>query len=703
MTDAKNQFQSQFQPRNGMRLFALLATAMVTLMPAADAAPLDAEEQAFANLMINASGQRRDRALMKPDARLVSVARARAKDMADRGYFSHVNPEGNGPNQLVKNTGYPLPAHYTTSRSLNTIESITAGSSSAANAWATFLASSPHKRHLLAEDSFYRDQTTFGIGHYYSAGSRYKHYWVVITAPPAGPAGLAITSPAAGARVTQGSIVVSGTSAGTDFLSAIEYRLENEAGAGAWQNASLPSGAGGSWSGALGGFIPGDNTVRVRTFDDDGVQADEKTRTFRWVLVKPLIVGIDGPGTVTQGFAGTTNREVGAALTITAAPGPGAIFDHWEGLPDSPGRDPLAQRQTFLMEEGLSLLAVFVPSPYVAVKGDYQGLIGGDTADAAGTGRLAIRLAGSGVFTGTVQLGGVVVALKGRLNSQGEARVSLRGVGGSPIELTLFMDIGAGAETITGTLVAGGESRAISLARGVAPDVAGTYAAGRLTARISPDAAEPGSPQGHGYATVQITPAGRAVVTGAMADGRPFSRGGIVTRDGNIVLYVPLVGGAGAIAGALQITDSVDADIEGTLRWLNPERPNAARYASPFSSMHTVSGSLYARPAPGEPCVELSPVTNAGELTLDGGDIEAALQQRLLVDGQNRVALTGPANAGLRVALDPLTGRISGSYVHPTAGRRPLRGVVVQKQNGAWGYFLGAEVSGNTELLPAAE
>ncbi len=703
MTTASHETQAARFLR-GTRLFASLMGLVAVLAPgAAEGAVLNPEEQEFANLMVNAAGQRRNRALMKPDARLVSVARARARDMANRDYFDHVNPDGNAVNILVRNTGYPLPAFYTSSRSLNYMESIAGGTATAQSAWSSLLSSGPHKRHLLAEDSFYREQTTFGIGHYYSPGSRYQHYWVIITAPPAGPAGLAITSPSAGARVTRESITVAGTSAGTDHVGAIEFRLENAAGIGAWKNAAVPAGDGGSWSGALDGFIPGSNTVRVRTLDASGAGMQEESRTFRWVVLKPLIVSVAGPGGVTDGFLGTTNHEVGVAFSIKAEPAAGAILDHWEGLPDSPGRDPLALRQTLVMEEGLALLAVFVPSPYVALKGGYQGLIGADGAGADGMGFLAIRLTGSGVFTGSLKLGGAVFSLKGRFNSRGDAQISIPRAGLAALELALHMDLAGGLEEITGTLVNGGDSQAVSLARGVPPEAAGVYAAGRQTLRIAPDAAEPQSPQGHGYSTVNITAAGRALVQGAMADGRPFSSSSLVGRDGSFSMYVPLRGGAGAITGRMQILSGADAGLDGALRWMNPERVDAPRYAAPFASSHTVNGSPYTAPAPGEPCVQLSPGANVGELTLAGGEIQQALQQRVLVDGQNQVSLAGPATAGLSMRVNPLNGRISGSFDHPTAGRRPFSGVVLQKQNGAWGYFLGTEAAGNAELLPVAE
>ena len=154
------------------------------LIPAQAAVSLNSEEQKLAQLLTGASGQRRDRSKMIADERLCQVARARAMDMAKRRYFDHVNPDGNGPNYLVRQAGYPLPSHYSTSRSANNVESIGCGYSGANACWDGWMGSSGHKTHLLATSSFYTDQTAYGVGYYYDSGSPYRSYFVVITAPP---------------------------------------------------------------------------------------------------------------------------------------------------------------------------------------------------------------------------------------------------------------------------------------------------------------------------------------------------------------------------------------------------------------------------------------------------------------------------------------------------------------------------------------
>ncbi len=162
----------------------LIAACLIALTSAAAAFPLAGEEQELANRLVRDRGQHRDKSRMALDPILTAVARARAQDMATRRYFSHTNPDGYGPNALVRAAGYELPVAWN-GRSANFIESIGAGYATAEAAWDGWMHSSSHRTHLLASTSFYRGQTNFGIGSYSDPSSPFRRYWVIITAPPA--------------------------------------------------------------------------------------------------------------------------------------------------------------------------------------------------------------------------------------------------------------------------------------------------------------------------------------------------------------------------------------------------------------------------------------------------------------------------------------------------------------------------------------
>lgn len=137
------------------------------------------QEARIAELMMAHPNQKR--VDMRCNPILAQVARARAQDMADRGYFSHVNPDGFGPNHFVRQAGYILPAWWGTAPAANYIESIAMGHDTGDETFNQWLSSAGHRRHILAEVPFYAGQVEYGIG--YVAPGR-SHIWVAITAQP---------------------------------------------------------------------------------------------------------------------------------------------------------------------------------------------------------------------------------------------------------------------------------------------------------------------------------------------------------------------------------------------------------------------------------------------------------------------------------------------------------------------------------------
>jgi uncharacterized protein YkwD len=105
--------------------------------------------------------------------------------MALRNYFSHTNPDGDGPNILVREAGYPLPGWYSQDQDANNIESIGAGYSTPEDAFQGWMNSNFHRTHVLGTNGFYGDQDSYGIGYFFNEDAQYGHYWVFISAPTA--------------------------------------------------------------------------------------------------------------------------------------------------------------------------------------------------------------------------------------------------------------------------------------------------------------------------------------------------------------------------------------------------------------------------------------------------------------------------------------------------------------------------------------
>ena len=141
---------------------------------------LNEQEQQIATFMLSHPQQQRP--TLACDPILAAVARARAEDLGQRAYFSHVNPDGHGPNYLAMQAGYTLPAAYNHEATGNNIESIGAGANSATSLWDAWMISQKHLTHILGTNDFFVQQNEYGIGYAQVQNSPYQYYWVVIIA-----------------------------------------------------------------------------------------------------------------------------------------------------------------------------------------------------------------------------------------------------------------------------------------------------------------------------------------------------------------------------------------------------------------------------------------------------------------------------------------------------------------------------------------
>jgi uncharacterized protein YkwD len=108
---------------------------------------------------------------LSTDARLTSIARSRSKDMADRNYFSHTNPDGRTVFDLLRESGYCY---------LSAAENI--GWNNYPDDQATqvmftmFMNSATHKANILG------GWTSTGVGAYKRSDG--NHYWTQVFSVP---------------------------------------------------------------------------------------------------------------------------------------------------------------------------------------------------------------------------------------------------------------------------------------------------------------------------------------------------------------------------------------------------------------------------------------------------------------------------------------------------------------------------------------
>jgi uncharacterized protein YkwD len=115
-------------------------------------------------------GQLGPSAPLKMNASLHCAARVHSKDMADRNYFDHVNPEGESPFVRIDRAGY---GGYAAAG-----ENIAAGTDTPEATVMGWLASDGHCANMLSPE-----YTEIGVGAYEGPGD-YVYYWTQTFARP---------------------------------------------------------------------------------------------------------------------------------------------------------------------------------------------------------------------------------------------------------------------------------------------------------------------------------------------------------------------------------------------------------------------------------------------------------------------------------------------------------------------------------------
>ena len=151
------------------------------------------------------------------------------------------------------------------------------------------------------------------------------------------------------------------------------------------------------------------------------------------------------------------------------------------------------------------------------------------------------------------------------------------------------------------------------------------------------------------------------------------------------------------MAGMLTIRSGESTDLDGWQLWSKAPRATRALYPGGFTMRLLVGGSQY---------VAQSSASAAANVTaaLGDGNIGAApLVVQMSLD-DDKAAMTPAAEPNLALAIKSKYGIVVGSFIHPvTRTAQKVRGVVLQKQNAMFGFFVGIDETGylNAAIDPA--
>jgi len=510
------------------------------------------------------------------------------------------------------------------------------------------------------------------------------------------PPSITITSaPPANIGLTNDAVTISGTATDNTELTGVEWRVTNSLATTAW---TLASGTN-SWTFTASNLAFGASTIQIRSLDSWANVSAVTSR--RYVRLAPVTVTVDGCGTVSPGFLGTTYREPGKSVTITATPCANSLFAGWTGNVVADGT-----KLTLMVETGMVFQANFLTNFFARRPGTYAGLVY-DTNVLAyeRAGSISIRTTTKGTYSGKLRLGAKNRSFSGRFGLDGLAtNLVSRGRLEPPLELQLDFNVGEMVEGLAGRLIDTnwfGELIAYRSVFNTRTNPAPYQ--GRYTLML-PASGLPGTPEGDGFASVTVSASGSVRLRGSLADGTSISQGASVSGEGFWPFYVPLRGGRGSMMSWLLFgtntvlfgTNSVQSDLAGDLRWIALPSTKARYYADGFTNSMEAVGSRFSG------VVDRAGGTLAfsnGVVIFSGGnlsgpftnDVFHAADDRITNEGTNELSLTISRSSGL----------LSGSVVVPDTGRKvSLKGALFQNGDFGFGYFLHTNASGGVLLAP---
>jgi hypothetical protein len=431
-------------------------------------------------------------------------------------------------------------------------------------------------------------------------------------------------------------------------------------------------------------LVPGTNVILAQAIDvGKNLSLPVSVKVF-YSVRSPLTLNITAGGTVSGASSGQL-LEIGKGYTLSAKPNPGYLFAGWTG--DIVSSNAILH---FLMLSNMVLTAQFVPSPFIPVKGMYNGLFYVDGAvTPTNAGFFKLSLNDTGLFSGKLILGKATNSFSGQfgLNLRSQFMIPRAG---SPLELDLYLDDQHGE--ISGSVISGWAAQLKAYLTGAFPQLA-PYA-GRYPWVIpgSEDAAS--SPGGDGAGSAVVNTAGVVQFTGTLGDGTPVSHSASLSRDGEFPLSVPLHGGQGILLGWINFYTNVV--MSNPVTWIRPPLPTSRFYPAGFAGEKDFYASKYTKPVAGQNALTW---TN-GVVLIGAGNLSLPISNRVQVLNNVVSVLDGNANR-IKVAISVTNGTFSGSFKHPiTRTTNTLSGSLLQLAKWGGGWFKGTNQTGFISLEP---
>jgi uncharacterized repeat protein (TIGR01451 family) len=391
---------------------------------------------------------------------------------------------------------------------------------------------------------------------------------------------------------------------------------------------------------------------------------------------------------------GGTLQKIGPR-TVKATANNGYIFEDWT---ENGSVVSTSANYSFTVSANRNLVATFIPNPFVATKGTYNGLFyETNGVEQQHAGFFTIATTTKGTFSGNLQIGGTRSSISGQFDATGTVSKVIKRGNAASLLVNLRLDFSGGGDTISGSVGDGslwtatlvGDRAVYDGRTSTAPQL------GQYTMIVPGNTGSATVPGGDSFGTVAVDRMGKIRLAGSLADGTKISQAVTVSKFGDWPLYIPLYGGRGSILSWLSFGNTGTSDLSGDVVWTKPATSAARYYPDGFSIGASASGSHYTPPPRG---YTVLPFSNAN-LVLSGSDLGLNLTNSIAIGANNRVTSMG-ANK-LSLTFSPSVGTFNGRTLNPATGKPiSFSGVVLQTTNIARGFFLGTSQSGGVTIGP---
>ncbi len=329
------------------------------------------------------------------------------------------------------------------------------------------------------------------------------------------------------------------------------------------------------------------------------------------------------------------------------------------------------------------------PNPFTNLTGTYYGLFAESPARFESSGFFKLTLHSLGSFSGSILNAGGSRNFSGAFSIAGQARVAA-----APLTITMNLDLSTNdTGQILGVVSNAAWSAPLQAGLGAFGAANKFPAPGKFTMAFENTNDGGVSPGGDGYGTVGINAAGMVSWKGVLADNTGVAPSAVgISQFGRWPLYVPLYGKLGSISGWVTNNFSGGGALEGEAEWFRVGTYGKLYRDGFTNAALPILGSAF---APGTAKIPVLEPTNLF-LTLSGGGLEAPLTNNLTLYDTGKFKTNGGDAPKLSLSVTPGTGVISGSFLDPrTRQTSAIKGVVLQQQGDARGFFLGTNATGN--------